>query len=1681
MHQNKSKRQNLRRSFVLLLLVGFSTALSYGQKHGAVWWDRLDDPTADFNQIVAEADSFFTNADSLEIALCPMPPKHFGYWYSFWRHRLDSNGSTRIDAYDGARDIYYDTNYCTTASSIPLWQEVGPTSVAEGSSSAKGTGFINEAWVKPSNHNIMIIGTVGGGLFKTTNGGQSWTDIMSATRIPGVAIRALEVNPVNENHIYVSIGDKGYGLGLLRSTDGGNSWCGTALTKNPQYNYEGGIPRKIVANKPGYFGEAYAMTKEYIYRTTNGFIFNNLCGTGSNTTVAIDSVTSGEEWINMARNQSGNVFYCSKSKIKRFDESNSTVTDITNNLNWNHPNTTGYGKLLLCTADDRPNHVFVIQSRTVLYDTLFIDTTLFGNPYIDTLYNFLGPHVSLYISSDNGNTFSEVVDYLQSTFSVPGLREDFAASLFNQNTFYLSGGIQAQRIWKNGSAWKYDENWSNVGNINASNYTHADVRDIDVLTAQGGYDEVFWSTDGGLFKSVYNIFDNVTDQDLSAWMVNGFVDVDGSDEIYCGVYHGGNNYRTRDGEWHITIGADGGKWAIGSGDPNNLIAGSNNALLRYNRNGDFISGNSLSAGQPWWQFVAFPVETKHNTVDSFLVGGNDLYLYDWSNNTYAANLTQNLNTNHIRDVKCHKANNNIIVFANNRYASSDSALFKSTNGGQTWTDISTNLSVSAPINAIFMHPDDPNEIWVGVDNFIDGQRVFVTYNNGSSWTNVSNDLWIYPVNDFAYDEVADILYAATDYGVYYLDKEVTNDKWHCYYKNLPTAYVTEIDVNYCTRKLVAATAGRGFHHVDLYQLSEHNNQNITWTNKTIEVGEEFYSAGDIDISGTVTIKGTVYMHDDAYINVPPNAKLIVDGGVISNSCGGLWGGIRAWGKNHQNETNQRPFHQFDNTKHGVVTIKNGARIENAKTGVLLGRDDINFRKGGIIYASNSEFYNNYQSIRFNSYHNYLPTSSHQEVNNVSSIKNCSFITEGALDDPQITEPNAQIYMNDIKGLYIRACTFADSTPWNSPYRSNYANRRIGIKSYISTYSVDPMCNNQQQYYVNSACWNQSNADSNIFYGYQQGISAENQNSLLPVTVRGARFENNRHSIVMWGCDLAEVYKNRFIHTPNAITAAMYVIGSTGYFIEENSYTSTGSNYGLIVSNGGPDANEVRNNYFEDIGTATQYQGDNDAFGDNNGAHHLCNEMVNTVRDLSVYGGDIALFQGYCSSGNNSNSTPANNIFSSSCYNVSHIDVYKPSTQPIYYSHLSGEAPICYDSDVYLTSCGAYQTGNGDRCPLSAKANPSTHLEKITDRVERIGDFINVIDSLSDAIDFRIVNDHPNSDVVDHMKSVAPLLKDSTLILAISGKPTPIDDGDLLSVLYRFAPLSDLVYEELYNRNPSLCNDIDNYVQQNNIVISPRTQEYLGIWEMEREIKKAQEEILRYYLVYDTTGGLDSALAFLKAQTGEWFRLKEFRLLMRMNDISNAQQLLSSIQQTYNGDRHLDEFMEWADISIKLAQDSSGAFLLQTDTLLEQRVRTLADTTKTAMVNYEARALLSLVFDEPQRIVEPADIEGGSGSSPFANTNDNATEYFEETNPEMLKLYPNPTKDQVVVAFDLPENVEKATIMVYSLQGRQVLSKEVSAAQKEVVMDVSGLKGGIYLYLLNADGEFVARRRLIISR
>jgi len=79
--------------------------------------------------------------------------------------------------------------------------------------------------------NTYYFGTPGGGVWKTTDGGQTWSPIFDKERV--ASIGALVIAPSDSSVLYVGTGEQTRGNGVYRSTDAGTTWKNVGLEDVP--------------------------------------------------------------------------------------------------------------------------------------------------------------------------------------------------------------------------------------------------------------------------------------------------------------------------------------------------------------------------------------------------------------------------------------------------------------------------------------------------------------------------------------------------------------------------------------------------------------------------------------------------------------------------------------------------------------------------------------------------------------------------------------------------------------------------------------------------------------------------------------------------------------------------------------------------------------------------------------------------------------------------------------------------------------------------------------------------------------------------------------------------------------------------------------------------------------------------------------------------------------------------------------------------------------------------------------------------------------------------------------------------------------------------------------------------------------------------------------------------------
>jgi photosystem II stability/assembly factor-like uncharacterized protein/protein involved in polysaccharide export with SLBB domain len=107
-----------------------------------------------------------------------------------------------------------------------VWVPIGPSPIAE--NTLQANGLTTAIAVSPTNSNVIYQGTAGGGVWRTIDGGTTWTPLFDRQLALGIGEPgALAIDPNNTNALYVGTSQRVSPqppAGLFKSTDGGASW-----------------------------------------------------------------------------------------------------------------------------------------------------------------------------------------------------------------------------------------------------------------------------------------------------------------------------------------------------------------------------------------------------------------------------------------------------------------------------------------------------------------------------------------------------------------------------------------------------------------------------------------------------------------------------------------------------------------------------------------------------------------------------------------------------------------------------------------------------------------------------------------------------------------------------------------------------------------------------------------------------------------------------------------------------------------------------------------------------------------------------------------------------------------------------------------------------------------------------------------------------------------------------------------------------------------------------------------------------------------------------------------------------------------------------------------------------------------------------------------------------------------
>jgi hypothetical protein len=650
------------------------------------------------------------------------------------------------------------------------WTFAGPV----GGPIGTGAGRIGFIRLDPTNPNTIWAGAPAGGLWKSTNGGASWTTNTDFLTVIGVS--DVVIDSTNTQIMYLATGDGDhsdtYSTGVLKSIDGGATWNPSGLAWTVT---QGRTIRKLLI-MPGSPSTIMAFSNAGIWRTTNS---------GTSWTQVLNSSCYDAEFMPQDPNT---VYACGKNFFKSTN-GGATWTTITTGL----PNSTNVNRLAIAVTEANTAIIYLVA----------------GSSANSGLHGF-------YKSTNSGASFTQV------TISSPSnlLGWSSAGSDVGGQSWYdltidcsptnanevCVGGINIWRTTNGGTSWTLNGHWTGSG----APYIHADHHAMFYYNAT----TMFVGCDGGVYKTTNNgsSWIDLSNNLCIAQMYRiGLSGQTGSPNLWL-TGHQDNGTNLKNGATYArTLGGDGMDCFIDRTNNSVMYGSYQVGGLNRSTNGG-ANWNSITSGltgnapwvTPWYQDP-----TAANTI---YCGRSNL----WKSTNQGTNwtmLTALPSSTHtgVVDFKVAPSSNQTI------YVVRSNAVYVTTNGGTTWSTITGTLPVgSAFLSRVDVKPSDPLTAIVTLSGYSSGNKAFKTTNGGTTWTNISTGLPNLPCNALRYDPSSTIgaVYIGSDVGVYYLDSSFLS--WQPYFTSLPNVPIFDLEIHAGTAKLRAASFGRGVWEVDIF-------------------------------------------------------------------------------------------------------------------------------------------------------------------------------------------------------------------------------------------------------------------------------------------------------------------------------------------------------------------------------------------------------------------------------------------------------------------------------------------------------------------------------------------------------------------------------------------------------------------------------------------------------------------------------------------------------------------------------------------------------------------------------------------------------------------------------------------------------------------------------------------------
>ncbi len=698
--------------------------------------------------------------------------------------RVYPNNKINHEVYRNAFKQVKNAPSLTTASaktqSNNNWEAVGPTNIG---------GRITSIAASSQNQNVIYVGSATGGVFKTIDGGDTWIPIFD--NVGALSIGHIAMHPVNPNIIYVGTGEANGeagagafpGDGLYRSTDGGETWTHLGLAETEQI---GGIAINPINPNQIYvaaMGKQYGTNPERgVYRSDDGGFSweQKLYVTDSTGCIQVHVNPENPAMVYAAmwerrRYKYGRDYGGESAGIYRSSDGGNVWVKLSDGLPESNDNTGRIGLQISPTNPDIIYSVFTTNPITNEFEGIYKSTNggdswaaintaeisdafysfgwYFGNlkihptnpdelyvlglelnktsdsgalwntvsfnvhadqhaMYIDSNnpdFIILGNDGGIYISEDGGTTFAHNKKLPISQFYACEVDEQFPERIY--------GGLQ-----DNGTQRTMTGNIDDWEHINGGDgfYVIVDPTDNNYVYAEYQWGSLRRSEDGG--NSFSPAVDGINDADRHNWNTPIVLDPSDPSILYTGTQH--------------------------------LYKSTNRAVSWSPISEDLTTGGI--PGSVFGTITTIAVAPSNPAV--IYVGTDDGNVQRTTDGgTTWELLSANLPTRWITRVAVDPLNADIAYATISGYRDNDYLphVFMTANGGVNWADISSNLP-EVPVNDIVIDPENNSTLYVATD-----LSVWASPNLGNDWYILGGGLPTCPITDLRLHNPTRKLVAAT--------------------------------------------------------------------------------------------------------------------------------------------------------------------------------------------------------------------------------------------------------------------------------------------------------------------------------------------------------------------------------------------------------------------------------------------------------------------------------------------------------------------------------------------------------------------------------------------------------------------------------------------------------------------------------------------------------------------------------------------------------------------------------------------------------------------------------------------------------------------------------------------------------------------------------------------------------